>query len=142
MSQSDKAQVTVECVVDVSVEKAWAVWTGVDHIVQWNAASADWHTTRAENDLTVGGRFTSRMEAKDGSVGFDFGGVYTEVEHLKVIRYRMDDDRKVEVIFTAIDESSTRVTETFDPENTHPVEFQKQGWQAIIDNFKAHAEKV
>lgn len=142
MSQSKEVKVTVECVANVSVEKAWAVWTGVDHIVQWNAASPDWHTTRAENDLTVGGRFTSRMEAKDGSVGFDFEGVYTEVEHLKVIKYHMDDGRTVEVIFTTIDESTTRVTEIFDPENLHPVEFQKQGWQAIIDNFKAHAESV
>lgn len=105
----------------------------------WNTASSDWHTTTAENDLKVGGRFSSRMEAKDGSEGFDFTGVYTAVAPHERVAYRMDDGRQVEVTF-APDEQSVRVVETFEPETENPHELQRAGWQAILDSFKKYVE--
>ena len=131
--------ITVEATVNAPIEKVWQYWNGPEHITKWNAASDDWHTPKAENDLRVGGRLWSRMEAKDGSFGFDFEAVYTEVDtHIK-IAYTLGDDRKVEVLFTQIPEG-VKVTETFDAENTHPLEMQRGGWQAILDNFKKYTE--
>lgn len=132
-------QVTISAVVNAPVDKVWAAWTTPADIINWNNASPDWHTPRAENDLRVGGSFTSRMEAKDGSFGFDFGGVYDEVETHKVIAYTMSDNRKVRVLFDS-NGVQTTVTETFDAENQNPVEMQRAGWQAILDNFKKYTE--
>ncbi len=107
--------------------------------MQWNNASDDWHTPKATNDLRVGGAFASRMEAKDGSVGFDFGGTYTKVMPHALIAYVMDDDRAVSVIFEQRGKA-TQITETFEAEKTNSAEMQRQGWQAILDNFKKYAE--
>ncbi len=136
-----KAPITVETVVRAPVELVWKIWTEPEHIMQWNAASSDWHTPRATNDLREGGKFTARMEARDGSMGFDFDGTYTEVIPHEKIAYTMGDGRTVSVVFTPL-MSDTLVTETFDPEEQNSAERQRQGWQAILDNFKKHAEAM
>jgi len=133
--------ITVETTVQTSVEKVWEFWTEPTHITKWNAASDDWHTPHAENDLRVGGKFLSRMEAKDGSFGFDFGGIYDEVLLHKVIAYTLGDGRKVKITFQS-QENETEVIVTFDAETENPIEFQQQGWQAILDNFKKYAEQT
>lgn len=132
-------QITVETSVGAPVQKVWTVFTDPEHIVKWNSPSPDWHTPQAENDLRAGGRFLSRMEAKDGSAGFDFAGTYDEVVPHKLIRYSMDDGRKASVEFTEAG-GATRVVTTFDPESENPPEVQRQGWQAILDNFKQYVE--
>lgn len=132
-------KIKVEAIVDASVDKVWEYWTNPEHVTKWNHASDDWHSPRGTNDLRVGGRFNFRMEAKDGSSGFDFEGEYTEVEPNKKISYKMDDGREVDVTFEDLG-SKTRVVETFDPEKENPVDFQKGGWQAILDNFKKYTE--
>lgn len=139
METANKTSITIETTVNAPIEKVWEYWTAPKHITQWNAASDDWHTPSAENDLRTGGKFSSRMEAKDGSFGFDFGGVYDNVEEHRVIEYTMGDGRKVKVSFTQ-EGGSTKVVETFDAENTHSHEMQKGGWQAILDNFKRYTE--
>jgi uncharacterized protein YndB with AHSA1/START domain len=131
--------ITVETTVNAPIEKVWACWTEPEHIKQWNSASDDWHTPSATNDLREGGEFTARMEAKDGSVGFDFGGTYTKVIDQRQIDYTMDDGRTVSITFDEHD-GHTHVTETFDPETENPREMQQQGWQSIMDNFKKHVE--
>lgn len=134
------AVVSVEALIEAPIAKAWKAWTTPADIMQWNNASPDWHTPRAENDLRTGGSFSSRMEAKDGSFGFDFGGVYDQVVEHQIIAYTMSDGRKVEVHFTEMEDGKTHVFETFDAESTNPVEMQKAGWQAILDNFKKYVE--
>ena len=131
--------VTVTTSIRAEPEDIWAMWTEPGHIVHWNAASDDWCTTRAVNDLRVGGRFSSRMEARDGSEGFDFEGTYDEIVPLSLIRYRMDDGRAVVVHFERTPDG-VLVTETFDPENENPVELQRQGWQAILERFRSYVE--
>lgn len=131
--------VTVSTVVNASESTVWACWTEPDHVTKWNFASDDWETPAAQNDLKVGGRFTYTMAAKDGSMSFDFSGTYTAVEQHKLISYTMDDDRKVTITFEAT-ESGVKVNETFDCETENSVELQREGWQAILDNFKKHAE--
>lgn len=133
--------ITVESTVNAPVAKVWEVWSSPEHIMRWNNASPDWHTPFAENDLRTGGKFTSTMAAKDGSMSFDFGGVYSNVELHKEIAYDMSDGRKVKVLFTQ-DGEGTKVTETFDPEGTNPLEMQQAGWQAILDNFKSYTESL
>ena len=131
--------ITVEARVKAPVEKVWQFWTEPRHIVRWCAASSDWHTPRAENDARAGGRFTQRMEAKDGSFGFDFEGIYDAAIPNKLLEYWLGDGRKVKIVF-ARDGDETTVTETFDAETENPVEMQRGGWQAILDNFKTYAE--
>lgn len=135
----NKTNITVESTVNAPVEKVWQYWNTPEHITKWCAASDDWHTPRSENDLRVGGNFSSRMEAKDGSFGFDFGGVYDEVETNKVIAYTIGDGRKVKIIFTS-QGNTTKLVETFEAEGQNPVEMQRGGWQAILDNFKKYTE--
>lgn len=135
----EKVQLTVRSKVNAPVDKVWDYWNAPEHITQWNSASPDWHTPKSENDLQVGGRFTARMEAKDGSFGFDFGGVYDEVVHHELIAYTMDDGRKTRISFIT-DGNVTEVVETFDAEGQNPVEMQQAGWQAILDNFKRYTE--
>lgn len=134
-------QITVEGVINAPVETVWRCYTDPVHIVQWNNASPDWHTPNAENDLRTDGKFLSRMEAKDGSAGFDFTGVYTDVVEHERIAYTMDgeDARKAVVEFIPVDDG-TNVKVTFDMEHTNPAEMQKAGWQSILDNFKDHVE--
>ncbi|HXR83394.1 MAG TPA: SRPBCC family protein [Hanamia sp.] len=137
--ESTNKSITVSTIVKTSIEKVWKYWTTPEDIMQWNSASEDWHTPRCENDLRVGGKFFSRMEAKDGSFGFDFGGVYHDVIEHKLISYTMGDGRKVEINFW--DEGdATKIIETFEAESTNSFEQQKAGWQSILDNFKKYAE--
>jgi uncharacterized protein YndB with AHSA1/START domain len=132
--------ITVETRVNALIDKVWDAFTSPEDIMQWNAASDDWHTTAATNDLRAGGSFTSRMEAKDGSQGFDFEGTYDEVVPHERIAYTMADGRKVVVTFTE-EEGGVRIQETFDPESENTPEVQRAGWQAILDNFKRHVER-
>jgi uncharacterized protein YndB with AHSA1/START domain len=119
----------------------WEAWNNPDDINQWNAASDDWHTTRSTVDLREGGKLSARMEAKDGSAGFDFEGTYTRVVPQKLVEYRMMDGREVKVQFSEF-EDGVRVTETFEAETENELELQRQGWQAILDNFARHVERV
>jgi uncharacterized protein YndB with AHSA1/START domain len=134
-------RITIETSINASKEKVWKYFTLPEHITQWNNASADWYTPRAENDLRIGGDFTYRMEARDGSVGFDFGGTYTSVEPCNTISYVMGEGgRKVDVIFTE-EGGVTHITESFDPEQENPIEMQRAGWQSILNNFKKYVEE-
>ena len=131
--------ITIETTVNAPIDRVWSAWNDPRAIEQWNAASTDWHTPRARVDLREGGSFSSRMEAKDGSTGFDFEGTYTRIEPQRLIEYKMGDRRKVRIEFIP---SGHRVTvrETFDAEDTHTAKQQRQGWQAILDNFARHVE--
>lgn len=132
--------ITVQVLVAAPLEKVWQCWTDPASIVRWSFASDDWCSPSATNDLRVGGTFTTRMESKDGIVGFDFGGTYTAVEPNQRIDYIINgDDRKVVVTFSP-EAGGVRVTEVFDPEFENPPEMQRAGWQAILENFKTYAE--
>ncbi|MBS0337949.1 MAG: SRPBCC family protein [Proteobacteria bacterium] len=128
--------ITVETTIAAPIETIWQAWTTPEDIKQWNAASSDWHTTQASVDLRVGGTFSSRMEAKDGSMGFDFAGVYTKVEKHRLIEAAFG-ERTLKVEFVPGPNGVT-VRETFEAEKTHPEEQQRAGWQAILDNFGRH----
>jgi uncharacterized protein YndB with AHSA1/START domain len=140
MQTATKTTVTVANTVNLPAEKVWAFWTGPDHIIQWNNASDDWHTPFAQNDLREGGKFLSRMEAKDGSFGFDFGGIYDEVKTHELIAYTLGDGRKVRTSFSSAG-NKTKIEQTFEAESTNSIDQQRNGWQAILDNFKKYAEK-
>jgi uncharacterized protein YndB with AHSA1/START domain len=139
MEVINKTLMTVQTIVNAPVETVWESWTNPSDIIKWNHASDDWHSPRAENDLRVGGKFVARMEAKDGSNGFDFGGIYTMIKPYKLIEYTIGDGRKVKVNFKS-DGDSTRIIELFEAEGTHTIEEQIIGWQAILDNFKKFTE--
>lgn len=139
METGKKANVTVRAVIQAPVEKVWTYWTEPEHITKWNQATDDWHAPWAKNDLRPGGKFVTRMEAKDGSAGFDFSGTYDVVNVHEEISYTLDDGRKVHIgLFARGNE--TEVVEMFEAEGTHPVEYQRAGWQAIMDRFKTYAE--
>ncbi len=131
-------QISVETIVAAPIEKVWRAYTTPEEIEQWNAASDDWHTTSATVDLREGGAFSSRMEAKDGSMGFDFAGTYTRIVENELIEYSFG-DRTARVEFTDRPDG-VKVRVTFDSEPTHSIEQQRQGWQAILDNFARHVE--
>ena len=133
-------KITVETAVKADLEKVWSAWNSPEDIKRWNAASDDWHTTAASVELREGGKFCARMEAKDGSEGFDFEGTYTRVVPRKLIEYRMDDGRQVAVEFSE-QPGRVLVRETFDAETQNAPEMQRQGWQAILDNFARHVER-
>lgn len=135
----EKKSITVEATVNAPVDKVWKYWNDPEHITKWCAASDDWHAPRAENDIRTGGKFNTRMEAKDKSFGFDFEGVYSNVKPNELIEYDMSDMRHVKIEFKETPEG-TKVTETFDIENQNPEEMQRDGWQAILNNFKKHTE--
>lgn len=139
MEANTPLKITVTATVNANREKVWAFWTQPEHITQWSSASPDWHTPFAENDLTAGGKFKSRMEAKDGSMGFDFGGVYDEVVPHQLISYTLEDGRKVRVMF-ADQGQQTEITEVFEAENQNPADMQQAGWQTILNNFKSYVE--
>jgi uncharacterized protein YndB with AHSA1/START domain len=139
METAVKSPITVEAAINAPVEKVWKFWTQPEHITKWCSASPEWHTPYAENDARTGGKFKTRMEAKDGSMGFDWEGIYSNVEENKLIQYEMGDNRRVKIVFSDLD-GATKVTEIFDPENTNPIEMQRGGWQAILDNFKKYVE--
>lgn len=133
-------QLTVRVNIKSQIDKVWTCWTEPKHITKWNFASDDWHTPYAENDLRPGGKFLWRMEAKDGSFGFDFAGTYEEVRPLEFISYSLGDIRKVKIEFIP-NNGGTDLIETFDAEDTNSLEQQRQGWQAILNNFKAYVEQ-
>ncbi|MGA4719850.1 SRPBCC family protein [Fictibacillus nanhaiensis] len=139
METSNKVIITVETTVNKPVAEVWKYWTEPQHITGWSFASDEWHAPKAENDLRDGGRFLTRMEAKDGSFGFDFSGKYDEVKTNEYIAYTLDDGRKVTITFVGL-ENVTRVVETFEAEASNPVEMQEAGWQAFMDNFKRYSE--
>ena len=139
METTNKQKISVETTVNAPVAKVWEYWTKPEHIVKWNQASDEWHTTSAENDLREGGKFSSRMEAKDGSFGFDFGGIYDKINENESIEYTLNDDRKVQIYFT-INGGETKIIELFEAEDTNSLAMQKYGWQAILDNFKKYTE--
>ena len=131
-------KITAKVTIAAPVEKVWKAWTTPSDIIQWNAASDDWHTTAATVDLREGGAFSSRMEAKDGSIGFDFAGTYTKVVENKLIECELGD--RVLVVEFIADANETTVLETFDAESTHTEDQQRQGWQAILDRFGCFVE--
>lgn len=133
-------KITVETVVKADLAKVWEAWNTPADIERWNAASDDWHTTRSAVDLRVGGTFLARMEAKDGSAGFDFEGTYTRVAPRELVEYRMSDGREVRVQFVQQRGGEVLVRETFDAETENPAEMQREGWQAILDNFGRYVE--
>lgn len=131
--------ITVESKINAPKERVWKLWTTPKDIIKWNNASDDWQTPRAENDLRTGGSFNYRMEAKDGSSGFDFSGIYKKVKPNELIEYEIGDGRKVRIDFKRIDDE-TKIVETFEAEDVNSIELQRAGWQAILDNFKKYAE--
>ena len=132
-------KVMVSAIINAPVEKVWESYTLPEHITKWNFASDDWHCPNAENDLKPGGKYKARMEAKDGSFGFDLEAIYDEVVNYKKIVYTMGDGRASATVFEP-NGNATKVTTGFDAESTNPVEMQQQGWQAILDNFKKYVE--
>ena len=140
MTTAEKTMITVKATIHASVEKVWALWTAPKHIVKWNNASDDWHTPRATNDLRQDGKFMSRMEARDGSMGFDFEGTYYEVKKHEQISYTISDGRKVSIVFERNDKA-TQIAETFEAEQMNPTDMQRDGWQAILNNFKKYVEE-
>lgn len=136
----NKNPITVEVIVHAPLSKVWDSWNQPEHITQWAFASDDWEAPKAENDLQVGGKFSTTMAAKDKSVSFDLIGTYTALTEHQLIEYDMEDGRHVKVVFTEVPEG-VKVTETFDPEQENPEEMQRGGWQAILENFKKHTEK-
>ena len=134
-------KITVETVVKVKLNEVWGAWNNPADIKQWNTVDDAWHTTRSTVDLREGGKFVSRMEAKDGSEGFDFEGTFTRVVPQKTIEYQMDDGREVTVEFIERADG-VLVKETFDTETENRPELQRTGWQAILDNFGRHVERM
>ena len=134
-------KITISAIVDAPINKVWNCWNLPEHITKWNAAIDTWHCPSAENDLCVGGKIKSRMEAKDGSMGFDFEGVYTEVVPHQRISYKLGDEREVNISFKELGHT-TEIIETFDAENQNSIELQRGGWQSILNNFKKYTESV
>ena len=132
--------IEIQANVSVPVDKVWDYYTNPEHIVYWNFASDDWECTRAKSNLVPGGRFIYHMAAKDKSMGFDFEGAFTVIEANKHLAYKLDDDRNVQVLFCPQNNSKTTVKITFDPDSAHDDEFQRLGWQSILNNFKKYAE--
>lgn len=139
--ENPKVKISVQVTVKAAIEKVWKVWTTPADIINWNTASDDWCTTKAENDLKVGGKFSYRMEAKDGSFGFDFGGTYDVIKKNELIAYTMDDGRTSVIRFESKD-NETNIIQTFEAETENTIELQQFGWQAIMNNFKNYTENL
>lgn len=137
---TDPTPITIETFVEAPPAEAWRAFTAPEAIVQWNQATPDWHCPRAEVDLRVGGRLVARMEARDGSFGFDFEGSYEEVDPPHALTLRLDDGRGARTTFTP-EGTGTRVRTVFDPEGMNPAEMQRAGWQAILDSYAAHVRR-
>ncbi len=133
-------RILVATTINATIEKVWAAFTNPTDIEQWNFANSNWHCPKAINDVKVGGKFIFTMAAKDDSFSFNFNGIYTEVIPLQSIKYAIEDGRKVSILFEKISEASTQVTEVFEMENENSEELQRDGWQAILENFKQYAE--
>ena len=134
-------KISVEVTIKAPVEQVWDYWTAPEHIINWSFATDEWYCPSAKNDLRPGGVFISRMEAKDGSIGFDFSGTYDHIEPLKSIIYTLDDGRKIEITFSFMGDS-THIIETFEAEKENSLEMQQAGWQSILNNFKKYAESL
>ena len=134
MEQSDKVLITVQATINAPIDMVWKNFTTPDDIVNWNSASEDWHTTKAENDLQIGGKFNYRMEAKDGSFGFDFWGIYDEIVHSKKLTSTLGDGRKLEIAFESL-ENSTKIVEVFEAENENPIELQRTFIDADLSSY-------
>lgn len=130
--------ITVNTIVNAAPDKVWELWTSPEHIINWNFATQEWHCPNAKNDLKPGGAFSWRMEAKDGNMGFDYAGKYIKIEEPVLIEKELEDRRKVTISFKASD-GMVEVIETFEPDENDP-ELQRQGWQAILNNFKKYVE--
>lgn len=135
-----KEKIEIKSVINAPVEKTWEYYTSPKHITQWNFASDDWACPKSENDLRIGGKFSSRMEEKNSGEGFDFEGTYTNIVKFELIEYIMDDNRKVKVEFIP-ENNKTIIKVNFEAEDTNPIEMQKNGWQAILNNFKKYVEE-
>lgn len=131
--------ITVEAIINAPVKKVWDFYNQSEHVIKWNSPSEDWFTPKANNDLRTGGKFVYRMEARDGSAGFDFGGTYDEVIENQLIKYTMGDDRKVTIIMTE-ENHQTKIAVTFELEKENTPEKQRDGWQSILNNFKRYVE--
>jgi uncharacterized protein YndB with AHSA1/START domain len=131
---------STQATIHANIHKVWEYWTTPHHIMQWNQASPDWHTPKAEVDLQVGGKFSSIMAAKDGSMSFDFWGIYTFIDKPFILHSTLGDDRKVEVEFASIHKNQTFLIQKFEAENENTEELQQNGWQAILDSFKNYVE--
>jgi len=131
--------ITVQTTVNAPIEKVWACWNQPEHIIGWAFASDDWEALNPENDLCPGGKFKTTLSAKDKSFSFDFAGTYTDIKEHELIEYDMDDGRHVRIEFSQ-GPNGVEITEIFDPESQNPIEMQKAGWQAFLDNFKKYAE--
>lgn len=134
-------KIHIQATVSTDIKTAWDSYTNPEHIVNWNFASEDWHCPSASNDLRIGGKFVSRMEAKDGSFGFDFEGLYTEVVEFSKISYSMSDGRTVTVNLKG-EGDSTNIDVIFDAEGENPIDMQREGWQAILNNYKKYSESI
>lgn len=140
-NNSTSQSITISAVIALSIEKVWNYWTEPSHIMQWYQASEDWHAPFADNNLIENGVFTTTMAAKDGSVSFDFSGVYTKIVVHNLIAYRLGDGRMVSIAFLN-NGSETTIIETFEPESENPLDMQEAGWQAILDSFKQYTEQL
>lgn len=140
MPSTPKKKITVTTTILAPIDQVWTCWTTPKHITKWNAAADEWHCPTASNDLRAGGRFSYQMAARDGSMEFDFCGTFDVVTRPKLIKYTLDDDRKVSVRLKE-ENGLTTVTEVFEAESENSIELQKSGWQAILDRFKAHVEE-
>lgn len=136
-----KKMITVSTAVNAPIEKVWNAWNSPAHITQWCFASDDWHAPNAENDLQVGKKFSTTMAAKDGSVSFDFNGEYVNIKENEYIEYNIEGGRNVQITFEVADHK-VFITESFEPETENKEELQRDGWQAILDNFKKHVESI
>ena len=130
--------ITVTATIKANAKKVWDYYTNPEHIVKWNFPAPSWHCPKATNDMKVGGKYFARMEAKDGSFGFDFEAIYEEIKTGESFSYSFG-DRKATVEFKNL-ENQTEITIVFDPENENPIEMQKEGWQAILNSFKNYTE--
>lgn len=132
--------IRIEITILKPISKVWDYFNNPKHITKWNFADETWHCPKAENDLRVGGKLYARMEAKDKSFGFDYVGIYDEVIPYQILRYHLEDNRKIEIQFIEVDPNTTRVIETFDPESRNSREMQRDGWYAILNNFHKYVE--
>ncbi len=135
----EPTRINVEALVNVNKVVVWGSYTAPEHITQWNFATEDWRCPSASNELRVGGKYSARMESKDGSMGFDFEGIYDEVKEQEKLAYTLADGRKVEVVFESVNHH-TKVSVSFDADTQNAVDMQRNGWQAILNNFKSYVE--
>lgn len=135
-------KLTVTSEISKPIREVWKILNNPEHITKWNFAHDSWECPWAKNDLTVGGKLEIRMQAKDGSFGFDLVGIYDEINENDSIKYHLEDGREVEIILEELSDNQTKITENFDPETQNPIEMQQQGWQAIMDNLKKYSENI